>query len=313
MKVVDLYSKRKRRKENHGKEDVYQYHWLPKELKRQIIFIWQDAIGPYYEPRHSFDDHSSPSNGYWDYIESTLLREYGEFKLARGGDPFSRCMNFLLDAGIERALDIIEFSFCIIEELIPNSNDYNLKNTINLNAEKAIEELNHRFKESGAGYEYINGEIIQINSKFIHSEITVPAIKLLYNEGFEGASEEFMTAHKHFRNKEYKEAINNALKSIESVIKTICNKKNWAYNKNAPVKQLIKIIFDNNFISRSLETKFSGIRTTLEAGLPTVRNKNSGHGQGEEKVAVSKELAHYALNLAATNIVFLVETFQSSS
>jgi uncharacterized protein DUF7014 len=50
-----------------------------------------------------------------------------------------------------------------------------------------------------------------------------------------------------------------------------------------------------------------GVRNTLQAGLPTVRNKLGGHGQGKDTRKAADYFAGYALHLAATNIVFLVE------
>jgi hypothetical protein len=45
----------------------------------------------------------------------------------------------------------------------------------------------------------------------------------------------------------------------------------------------------------------------LEGGLPTVRNKNAGHGQGPTPVSVPDYLVAYALHMAAANIVLLIQ------
>jgi len=52
------------------------------------------------------------------------------------------------------------------------------------------------------------------------------------------------------------------------------------------------------------------LRTTLETGLPVVRNKKAGHGQGSATEPISDEFAEYALNLAATNIVLFVGIYR---
>ena len=57
---------------------------------------------------------------------------------------------------------------------------------------------------------------------------------------------------------------------------------------------------------------FSAVRGCLDSGLPTVRNKTSGHGQGQEIIELPEHFAAYALNLAATNIVFLVNAYKQS-
>ena len=60
-----------------------------------------------------------------------------------------------------------------------------------------------------------------------------------------------------------------------------------------------------------IETHLAGVRSTLEAGLPTVRKKLGGQGQGKEPRKVPDYFAGYALHLAATNIVFLVEAHEA--
>lgn len=52
------------------------------------------------------------------------------------------------------------------------------------------------------------------------------------------------------------------------------------------------------------------IKIILETGLPVVRNKKAGHGQGSTVEPISDEFAEYALNLAATNIVLLVGMYK---
>jgi hypothetical protein len=42
----------------------------------------------------------------------------------------------------------------------------------------------------------------------------------------------------------------------------------------------------------------------LETGLPVVRNKVAGHGQGNQIITILDEYTDYALHLAATNICF---------
>jgi hypothetical protein len=45
-------------------------------------------------------------------------------------------------------------------------------------------------------------------------------------------------------------------------------------------------------------------------GLPTIRNKQSGHGQGIDPIEVSQSYAELALNLAGTFIIFLITRYQ---
>ena len=40
----------------------------------------------------------------------------------------------------------------------------------------AVEELNHRFKEHAIGYQYLEGELVRVDSQFAHAEIVKPAL-----------------------------------------------------------------------------------------------------------------------------------------
>ena len=88
-------------------------------------------------------------------------------------------------------------------------------------------------------------------------------------------------------------------------MKAICTQRGWAFKADDTAKGLIKIVFEHELISLFMQSHFSGLRSTLEAGVPTVRNRLSGHGQGAEEVTVSESVAAYALHLTASNVLFL--------
>ena len=131
---------------------------------------------------------------------------------------------------------------------------------------------------------------------------------VLTNPIYKGANEEFLNAHAHYRKHRYKECLNDCLKAFESCLKTICQKRGWHYDvKNDTANKLIQIVFDNELIPVYLESHFSALKSTLVSGLPTVRNRAGGHGQGPEKIIVPEYLAAYALHLTASNILLLVK------
>ena len=159
------------------------------------------------------------------------------------------------------------------------------------------------------GYQYAEGKIVPVASSFVHSQVVEPALTLLHGQGFEGARDEFMQAFAHLRRGDTKSAIVEALKAFESTMKAICTQKGrgWEYDAGkATAKDLIAILLKQGLIPASLETQFANFRGLLESGVPTVRNKNGGHGQGPDPIEVPRELAEYAIHLTASNIVFLV-------
>jgi hypothetical protein len=93
-------------------------------------------------------------------------------------------------------------------------------------------------------------------------------------------------------------------------MKAICHKRKWRYNQSDTAKVLIKICEDNRLFPVFMENHLTGLRMALEAGVPTARNKTSGHGQGVTAIVVSEEFANYVLNLTAANILFFAASEQ---
>lgn len=301
MTFYKLYSKRLR-EANQEKSDFFEYDNLPKTFRVQVAHILNDSIDKY--------------KNLWEYIHEIMCRELGVFRLSNSNVSYAdRCVDYLLTADFEGTIDIIELSFKLIEIGLKNDAIYvegrYLK--MNFNHKEAIEELNYRFLEHGLGYEFVNGQIIRVDSKYLHQESIKPAIKLLYEEGFEGPSDEFFNAHEHYRNKKYKESIVESLKAFESTMKAICDKLNLSYNIKDTAANLIKILVENELIPSFLTSHYTSLKSTLECGLPTVRNKTSSHGQGANTIDIPPYLASYAINLAAVNIVFLVNAYKSKT
>lgn len=178
----------------------------------------------------------------------------------------------------------------------------------NTSPEAAIADLNHRFQQHGVGYQFESGQIIRIDSAFLHSEVVKPALRMLADPMYEGANDEFLRAHEHYRTGDYKGCISECLKAFESCIKAICKDNGWSYNATDTVSPLIATVFDKKLIPDFMQSHFSGLRSTLEAGVPTVRNRMSGHGQGPEEVPVPEYLAAYILHLTASNILLLAKS-----
>ncbi|EXA64135.1 abortive infection family protein [Acinetobacter baumannii 348935] len=298
MSVFSLFSKRQ--KELRGEvPDVYQYNEISNKLRVQIIHIVEESFGN--------DNNSHVANLYKE-IHQILCKEYGKFSLGNKYDSDREAIfNFFLnEKNYEYVLDIIEIFFRAIQFVVKESphNFYSRKQE----PDDAINELNIRFKEAGLGYQFEEGELIKVDSQFIHSEVVKPVLELLgKNKDYRGASAEFLAAHEHYRHQRYKECLNDCLKSFESLMKSIHKKHSWTFNQNDTAKKLINGCLTNGLIPQYLQNQFSSINILLESGVPTIRNKEGGHGQGHEVKKVPEYLASYALHLTATNLLFLIK------
>lgn len=307
MAITDIFSKRQARARGEIR-DVYVYDDIPKALRVQIVHIWLEVLGDESEAATCL----GPRKAY-PYIVSALCKEYGVYRLSTPPNEFGT-RKFLAEIVaffeeerlVGRALDVIELSFRIIDSATRDHRYLNRQNAHEL-ADDAIDTLNRRFQEHGVGYRYADSKILRIDSEFLHSEAVLPALALLQGARYKGAQEEFLNAHAHYRAGRHKEAVNECLKALESVMKAICDKQGWATPSRATASNLIKTLFDNHLIPSYLEAHYNSLRTTLEAGVPTIRNTNGAHGQGAVPISIPDHLVAYTLHMAASSIVFLVE------
>ena len=277
--------------------EVYVYNDFPNSLRYQIIYIWRDTykLCAYEETEKNYK-----------HVVEILCREYGVPELLKrkhiGRVYSAEFENFILnEIAIENIIDAVEVSFRYLENL------KNLRKFYLPLFNRATEELNHRFRGHGIGYQYTDGKVIRVDSEFIHAEIVKPALILLDQPHYAGAQEEFLKAHEHYRKGNAKEALSECLKALESVMKAICDKRGWQFSSNATASPLIQACFDNGLIEPFWKSHYSSLRSLLESGVPTGRSKLSGHGQGTTPTTVPDHLVAYMLHMTASAIVFLAE------
>ena len=305
MPIFDIFSKRQKLLRGDV-PDVYVYDDLPQSLRTQIVHIWWDTLGN--EDRY----FEGQVQEIYPIIVKTLCREYGIFNLPGakdygGRDYINELVNFFLhEQDVEHTLDAVEISFRVINRFTRSWEYLHRQNASEL-ADDAIEELNGRFKEHGVGYQFVNNEIIRIDSELVHAEIVKPALRLLNQKHYAGAQQEFLKAHEHYRRGNAKEALNECLKALESLMKAICEKRGWTYSGNATAKNLIQACLDNELIPVFWQQNFTSLRSLLESSVPTARNKLSGHGQGVATTTVPDYLVAYVLHMTASALVFLGE------
>ncbi len=311
MGVFDLFSKRQKRLRGDV-PDVYTYDAIPNPLRVQVVRIWKNVLGD----ENQYERTSFQTRGAYKFIAETLRQEYGVFQLSDvlPGSRFEYMEDlfkfFLAETNVEKTLDVIELTFRWIDRMT-RKYDYLGRQNASKIADDAISELNIRFREHGVGYQYEEGEIIRVDSQLLHKEAVQPAISLLAAKEYCGAQDEFLKAYDHFRHGNHKEAVNEALKAFESTMKTICEKKGWGYNSSDTSKKLLDICFQNNLVPRFWRQHMSALRSLLEGGVPTGRNRLSSHGQGQAPIIVPDHIAAYVLHMTASAIVFLVKSEQT--
>lgn len=302
MALPDIFSRRKRLAQGEH-SDVYSYDELPQKVRVQIIHILRDAIGPYT----AYSD--PPGKSVYNYIVRVMRKELGVFFLGnyQNEDADEELLAwFQAETEIDRMIDFLELSMRLIDMHV-RSEKYAFEGVVRTSPDDAISEINARLLEGAIGYSYQSGQIIRVDSQVAHAEIVVPALQLLSAPEFATANKEYLAAHSAFRAGDHETAIVECAKAYESTLKIIGTKRGWPITSNDPAKKLLDAAYAAGFIEPALQAEFSALRAVLESGVPTVRNKQGGHGAGSTPRNVPQELAAFQLHQTAAAIIFLVE------
>jgi hypothetical protein len=255
---------------------------------REFFGLTSEALNRVFQPNAFVEirQHLLEEHGLLDLLDAPGVK-------TDGPNAINSCLDFLLDC--EEGDWVID----MIELLIKFASD------LNLIGPQTIEILNKRFRANGIGLEFVEDRFIKIDSTILHVEAVRPALMLMHNTGFSGPLDEYLEAHEQYRNGDNKAAVTSAAKAFESTMKTICQANGWSTGKGTAAA-LIQALFDNQFLPNYYQTQLNSLKTTIE-GLPTVRNNNTGHGQGANVVNIPDHLTQYALNLAGANITLLIK------
>ncbi|MGL4514315.1 MAG: STM4504/CBY_0614 family protein [Lacipirellulaceae bacterium] len=304
--MIELFSFRQRTSRG-GVSDVLQYDDLPNQLRVQIVHLLKDSLG-YDKVEGTWHTDSTILRTYRAVCDA-LCREYGTFILPGTSrnvaeQPCDQLVDFVLgQADVEQVLDAVEICFRLVATSAKKLPDGRRKEELT----SYIDELNQRFLRAGCGFQFEHPHIIRVDSTVLHAEVVVPALRVLSDPAYAGADQEFRVAHEHYRHERYEESLIECLKALESTMKVVCVRKKWRVDAKATVGTLISLMFDKGVIPKFWESHFSGLRSMLESGVPTVRNKQAGHGQGAEIRAVPRHFVAFALHQTAAAIVFLAD------
>jgi hypothetical protein len=318
MDDFEPYSRRVANEAKSGQVQTFQFDAIPNDLRVQSYIALKDAATAVAKLRN----FPSPFPGFirrvnsdwshlvWEVLDDTIRRHRGLLYLDKQGRREAGVWSYLANVKeVDYFLDAVEFGFRITQTIAAHGGEVPAIEGV----AKAIEAFNRRFYEHDIGYQFEGnlGHIVRMDSQYTHRQAVVPAIAAVNRQGFEGALQEFTTAHEAYRNGDGKSAMNEALKAFESTMKAICDAKGWTRDSKATASVLIKLMIDKALFPKSLDSYLTNLKLVLESAVPTLRNQQSGHGQGPTVTAVPDHLVAYTLNLTASNIVFLMAAFDA--
>ena len=309
--IFETYAQRKKRAQRGNEPEIYSYEAIPDQLRHQICLILADTIG-YFHEAGEFDWSPVPNgNEFWTHIDKVCRKEIASYAAgARGSNLAGRICAYLQKiADIDDFLSVLEIACALLSTIRDNPYKFGTPATrgAEQGAEDALKEINSRFLQHCVGYQFENREFIRVDSTLEHSEIIKPALAFLAAPLFVKANADFMTAHRHYRNAEWKDSVTAAHRAFESTLKAICDKEGWAYAKGHRAPELVTLVTNNALFTHDFDRTFSTYVAMLKAGLPAVRNDAGGHGEGLLTASVTQQIARFAINMTATNIIFLAD------
>ena len=284
--------------------DVFQYNRLPEQLRGQLVHIAEDL----YTLDTKFSDPNATKFAYLALTRELgrqFLQDNNSGRHLDGPGMNTDIKRFLyLNTSVNDILSLFELYF--------RGTAANLVKQPSWEREKLIDKLialqketNQRFLRAGIGYQYAGSQFIRIDSTHVHKEIILPALSILTAPAFAGANGEYRLAHEHYRKQEFTPCLNECLKAFESMMKSICDKKGWTYQPGDAASKLVQVMQTNGLFPAYLGTSLTYLTGMLTSTVPTIRNKQSGHGTGTTPTQVKEEYAAFSLQSTAANIILL--------
>ena len=308
----ETFAERKRRESQGGQPEVYIYDKAPAQLRHQIGLALSDGIGTFYiigtYNAVGYKQEMQFSYDCWKYIDKKCREEVYSYLTYEYEDNFAQRVTTAINeiADIEEWISIVEICCMMAAWLVDHHGVSQKRREAALSS---IAKINHRFRQHGVGYQFENGRIIRKDSELMHAEVIKPALTLLNSPAFAKANEEFMTAHRHYRTGAFKDAVTAANRAFESMLKAICGLEGWTYNSGDTAARLVTVVNTNGLFTHDFDASVTAYVAMLKAGLPTVRNNAGGHGEGLAAKAVTSGIARFAINLTASNIVLLGDSY----
>ena len=305
MPLMGLFSRKKA-----PPPDTYQYSFSD-NVRSRILQAFKHLA-----------DNSRPLPGSFeallDDVEDKLAREYGGLH-----QPAYRATRRSDSA-------IINHFFCCPDALVIDFILTAFRSRYYTARQQGVEEINRILREEAIGYEFTNynerevekpdnvtpwrrgqlaklietdyPEAIEKREEYPHDAIVRPCLSVLANPIFGIANAEMLKAHEHIRKGNLDDALTCCGAAYESLIKTILDRKKWAFD---PAKDTCATLVDI-CVRNGLIPGFYA--DALKAPGRIRNNLSSAHGRGPTPAhTASQEHVEHMIQLTSANILLLVK------
>ncbi len=170
--------------------------------------------------------------------------------------------------------------------------------------------INNVFSSNNIPWLLHDGRMVKVDSQQFEQNLKQKALSQMHElmdaaPLFQSAYDELIKAIEFFEKGDYAEAISNAGKSYESVMKVVLQLDRGNADK------LTKGIVDRDCLNLPESMTSEGFREKVLMSLPYIRNNSTAsHGAGRSTVEISKNMASLAINLASALNSYLIDVFK---
>ena len=169
-------------------------------------------------------------------------------------------------------------------------------------------EINKVFREHGIPWLLVDGRLVKIDPKQFEQDLKLKALNRMEALKdacplYQGAYDELRKAIDFLGRGDYAEAVINAEKSYESVLKVILGSEFETGAANGLTKRLLEA--GKLPLPEGLKPK--AFQSSVLMSLPVIRNKAAAHGSGATGCEMSGPMANLAVNLACALNTYLIQ------
>lgn len=169
-------------------------------------------------------------------------------------------------------------------------------------------EINKVFREHGIPWLLVDGRLVKIDPKQFEQDLKLKALNRMEALKdacplYQGAYDELRKAIDFLGRGDYAEAVINAEKSYESVLKVILGSEFETGAANGLTKRLLEA----GKLPLPESLKPEAFQSSVLMSLPVIRNKAAAHGSGATGCEMSGPMANLAVNLACALNTYLIQ------
>ena len=169
-------------------------------------------------------------------------------------------------------------------------------------------EINEVFREHDIPWLLVDGRLVKIDPRQFEQDLKLKALNEMKelkdaDPLYQGAYDELRKAVNFLGRGDYAEAVINAEKSYESVLKVILGSE----SKTEAANGLTKRLLEAGRLPLPEGLKPEAFRNGVLMSLPIIRNKAAAHGSGATGCEVSRPMANLAVNLTCALDTYLIQ------